>query len=435
MTDITINIKEWEEVLPEKGSHLFNRFIEDEATRQTVKVFNEKGILNIIELKNGIKIATNSYVGKIKIGEIQLNIHPKIEGMPLYKLLKYAYGLRDLNIFENAIHDIDSFPFYDLLIYQLYAEVEDLVYRGLNKKYKKTETDLESPRGRIDFNKLSMRSTVASTTLPCGYFERSENNVLNQVLLSGLQRALKLTDDFNLKIDLHRLCKNMGEGINHIELNRGVLQQTLKSVDRLSERYRPALELINILFESQGIQLEDGNHYIKLNGFFFDMNMFFQSLLSKLMKEYLNGVTIRDELALHDLFSYTPAFNPQRRYAPNPRPDFALMKGAKVISLLDAKYRDLWETKLPREMLYQLSIYAVSGIGNGSAKILYPSVSPLAKIQKIDIKNPATGLKYAEVVLQPVSLIRVAELIDLQGEERIEATNYVREIVFGEMYK
>jgi 5-methylcytosine-specific restriction enzyme subunit McrC len=431
MSGLTMNIREWEEVLPQKGNPLYHRFIEDEASKHTVNVLNEKGILSILELKDGLKITSNSYVGKIKIGDLQINIHPKIEGMPLYRLLKYAYGLRDLNIFDEAIHDIDSFPFHDLLIYQLYAEVEDLVYRGLNKKYKKTEEDLEAPRGRIDIKKLATRSTASSATLPCSYFERSEDNEFNRVLLAGLYLALGLTEDLSLKIRLHRLCKSMEESVSRIELNRGILLKTLKSIDRLSKRYRSALELINILFESQGIRLEDGSMYIKLNGFFFDMNMFFQSLLSKLMKENLEGYTVRDEYTLHELFAYTPGFNPQRRYAPKPRPDFAVMKGSKVICLLDAKYRDLWETKLPREMLYQLSIYAVSGIGNSTAKILYPSMSSQAKLQKIDIKNPATGNKYAEVMLQPVWLTQVAQLINLPNKEKARAQEYMNQIVFG----
>ncbi len=190
-----------------------------------------------------------------------------------------------------------------------------------------------------------------------------------------------------------------------------------------------ALELINILFESQGIQLEDGSMYMKLNGFFFDMNVFFQALLSKLMKEYLEGFMVRDEYTLHELFAYTPGFNPQRKYAPKPRPDFAVMKDSRVVCLLDAKYRDLWERNLPREMLYQLSIYAVSGIGNNTAKILYPSMSSEAKLQKIDIKNPATGSKYAEVMLQPVSLPLVAELLNLSSKVKIK--EYVKQIVFG----
>jgi len=424
-----LRIGEWEQRLPVKGSPLFHRYIEDEASRYTIKVLNEKGIVNILELKDGLQITSNSYVGKIKIGDIELNIHPKIEGMPLYKLLKYAYGLRDLNMFDEAVHALASSRFYDLLIYQLYAEIEELVYRGLNKKYKKIDADLETPRGRIDIKKIAAKANITGPSLPCSYFERSEDNELNRVLLAGLYLANELTEDLSLKIYLHRLCSRMEQSIGPIELNRRVLIETLNNINRLSEYYRSALELINILFESQGIQLEDGSMYMKLNGFFFDMNVFFQALLSKLMKEYLEGFMVRDEYTLHELFAYTPGFNPQRKYAPKPRPDFAVMKGSRVVCLLDAKYRDLWERNLPREMLYQLSIYAVSGIGNNTAKILYPSMSSEAKLQKIDIKNPATGSKYAEVMLQPVSLPLVAELLNLSSKVKIK--EYVKQIVFG----
>ena len=78
-----LRIGEWEQRLPVKGSPLFHRYIEDEASRYTIKVLNEKGIVNILELKDGLQITSNSYVGKIKIGEIELNIQPNIEGLPL----------------------------------------------------------------------------------------------------------------------------------------------------------------------------------------------------------------------------------------------------------------------------------------------------------------------------------------------------------------
>lgn len=430
MKVLNISLKEWDEILPQKGNILFHRFIEDEAARSTIKVLNDNGIVNILELKDGLKITSNSYVGKIKIGDIQLNIRPKIDGMPLYRLLKYAYGLRDLNIFDEAIHDIDAFPFYDLLIYQLYSEIEELAHRGLNKRYEKLENNLETPRGRIDINKLATRHAVVDATLPCSYFERNEDNELNRVLLAGLHLAIDLADDQNLRMRLHRLRKKMEESVSIMVLNRTALVKTLKSINRLSEHYRPALELINILFESQGIQLEEGRTYMKLNGFFFDMNMFFQSLLSKLTKDYLKGYTVRDEYSLHGLFAYTPGFNQLGRTAPKPRPDFAVMEYGRVKCLLDAKYRDLWETKLPSEWLYQLSMYAVSGIGNRSAKILYPSMSELAKLQKIDIKNPANGNKYAEVLIQPVSLNNIVKLIDLPSKERYKAQDYINNIVF-----
>lgn len=177
--------------------------------------------------------------------------------------------------------------------------------------------------------------------------------------------------------------------------------------------------------------MEDGSTFIEFQGFFFDMNEFFQALLSKLLHEFFDGYEVRDEYRLRGLFVYAREFNPQRRKAPTPRPDFAVMKGGKVIYLLDAKYRDLWENPLPREMFYQLAIYAVSGKGNNSSRILYPTMNQSAKVQKIDIKDPINNEKFAQVILQPVSLIKLAELISNKNGRRRECSKYINEIVFG----
>ncbi|MCB2357232.1 hypothetical protein [Clostridium estertheticum] len=58
----------------------------DNDTRDIAKALNNKGIIEIIELKGGLSISTNSYVGRIKLGELQINVYSKINGMPLYKL-------------------------------------------------------------------------------------------------------------------------------------------------------------------------------------------------------------------------------------------------------------------------------------------------------------------------------------------------------------
>ena len=59
-------------------------------------------------------------------------------------------------------------------------------------------------------------------------------------------------------------------------------------------------------------------------GFLFDMNIFFQRLLFRFLRENLASARIADELAIRNLFTYAPDANPRQRRAPAPRPDYAL---------------------------------------------------------------------------------------------------------------
>lgn len=416
----TIDLKEWQTLFL-KGVEL-----SDNDVRNTAQMLKDKGIIEIVELKDGVSITSNSYVGRIKLGSIQINVYPKLNGMPLYQLLRYAYGFRELKLLNVAEHSIANFSFFDLLIYELYVETEDLLRRGIQKSYIQKEEDLLSPRGRIDINKLCAQGGLIRDKLPCKYFNREENNILNKILLAGLKLGLKLVLDSCLKVKIQRLCSNLEENIDNITLTRGNLQLARNSINRLTGRYSAVLEIINILYESQGIQLEDTSTHINLKGYFFDMNAFFETLVGRLLENCSDGYSVKDQFSLHDMFIYTPGFNPCRRKSPTPRPDFALMKNGNVVKLLDAKYRDLWEKSLPREMLYQLAIYAVSGMGDKTATILYPSISDIPSVQKIDIKDPIANSKMASVILKPLNLIKVAELLSNNIKELIE---YIDEII------
>ena len=53
-----------------------------------------------------------------------------------------------------------------------------------------------------------------------------------------------------------------------------------------------------------------------------------------------------------------------------------------------------------------------------------------SKLQKIDIKHPAIGDKYAEVILQPVLLTQLAQMLKLPIKEKHKLQEYIKEIVF-----
>ncbi len=176
--------------------------------------------------------------------------------------------------------------------------------------------------------------------------------------------------------------------------------------------YGSALTLIEMLVNGMGVSLAESSEKVQLSGFLFDMNVFFQALISRFLREELPEFSIQDEHRLKEIFEYDRANNPQRRRAVVPRPDFAVITGGKVIEFLDAKYRDLWETRLPRDMLYQLAIYALSkNSGAPRSTILYPTLATDAVEQVVLLKDPIFGHRRAEIVLRPVNLLEMEGLI------------------------
>ena len=57
-------------------------------------------------------------------------IEPKIQGMQLMKLMRYAYGLRDLRLLTRVAPSLGEDSFLDLLIQQLLAEGQELMPAG-----------------------------------------------------------------------------------------------------------------------------------------------------------------------------------------------------------------------------------------------------------------------------------------------------------------
>ena len=409
---LSIELTEWShKAANERGSQLAGRFLEDSKARDVAKKLSAAGVIEIIELREGLSIASTSYVGRITLGDVQITIHPKIRGAPLVNLLRYAYGLRDLHIDTLATYESEERAFQDILIYQLIAEANELVARGLHRRYVRTDEALASPRGRIDLQRIAKQGGVVQATIPCTYYPRLEDCLINQVLLQGLQLATRITNDNNLRVQLYRLVGFLQESVSPIRLDDHALKRLYREMDRLTVAYRPAITIIEMLLASEGISLVDNQQRIQLPGFLFDMNLFFQALLSRFLREHLIEYEVRDQYKIKDMMLYDPAHNPRRRQAPTPRPDYVVMQQAKVLSILDAKYRDLWENALPPHMLYQLAIYALSQPEGVDAIILYPTVQSEAKEARIMLRDPIYGTGRAYIVLRPVNLLHLEQLV------------------------
>lgn len=407
---IRIPMKEWSQSGPDSEPFLRGYKFEEKA-REKCDQLNRTGQIEFLELPDGLTIKTNQFVGSVQIGDLRLSILPKITGLPLLNLLRYAYNLRHLALFEPLDFGVEGGGFQDLLIQQLLSETNELIQRGLNRNYERVEEELQSPRGRFDFVKFFNQGGLIDASLPCIYHRRIEDNVLNRALLSGLRVALAMTNDLQLKTQIRRTSQILQQSVTSVPITLRLLDKAKTHINRMTFAYKPALTIIQILLESQGASIESDNTRTSLPGFLFDMNRFFQALINRFLDDYLEMYTVKAEHQLRDMISYDPTHNPQKKSPPTPRPDFAIMEKNKVKALLDTKYRDLWETDLPREMLYQLSLYAFSQDKPGLSTIIYPTLNLEAKEAWLNISHPPTGDRLATIKLRPINLNSLEQVI------------------------
>jgi 5-methylcytosine-specific restriction enzyme subunit McrC len=367
-------------------------------------------MLEVTELRAGLLVRSFSHVGRVQLGDLGITVVPKLNQTSLLNLLRYAYGFRRLRLLDDVGERLDQSGFADLLISQLNAEVGELLSRGLHRTYVAKKDWLSAPRGRIDIQRLADRGGVLNASLPCTHHPRVEDSSLNRLLLAGLRLAGAVAGDLQLRRQARRLAAVLDQQVRSIRLDASTLEEGFRQVSRLTAAYEPALTIIRLLSECQGITLREAQLKVQLPGFLFDMNRFFQALISRFLRENLPEFAVRDEFRLRGMMQFMPGFNPRNRRAPLPRPDFVVLRGGRQVAVLDAKYRDLWERSLPREMLYQLTVYAASHEGR-SATILYPTTDGGATEARVAVRDPVFGRQAALIHLRPVVLPVIEKLI------------------------
>jgi len=409
---VLVELAEWERVGPAQDARLVGLSLAGDAAAQRAAE-TLHGRVEVREGYDGLEIGSGSHVGRVDIGPLRVVVRPKLSALPLARLLRYAYGMRDLGLLDETRIPTSRDGLQDLLVAMLADEVEELLRRGLARRHLPLVETLESPRGQIQVQEIVRRGGVREARLPCRHFERRADWHLNRVLRAGLQIAKELASDRGLRRRVGKLSDGFGDVVRTAGLDTTAIDEAERGLTRLTAASAPALTIVRLLHDAHGSAVDGAIGPDRTPGFLFDMNAFFQRLLSRFLRDYLADRHVVDEQAIRGVFAYGAGANPRGRKPPRPRPDFALFRGQAILGFLDAKYRDVWASGFPAEWLYQLSIYALASPG-GVAVLLYASMAEAARDERVDVRSPwpLPGNGETSVIFRPVPMRRLAELLD-----------------------
>jgi 5-methylcytosine-specific restriction endonuclease McrBC regulatory subunit McrC len=282
----------------------------------------------------------------------------------------------------------------------LLLDESDRLWRlGPHRTYQNSADWLASPRGRPDLTVLSRHQPLRRAALPCRFHERSAHNPTNALVQAGLAHAASLVRSMALRSALQRAARLWADVCTPRPLDATLLLEAQRQRSRLNARYDGAHRLVALLLDGLGRgDLQTDGPTTPLPGFLVDMSAIWERFLERFLHNYLpSGVQVMPQRTLRHLYRVAAA--PSGWRPPRPRPDLVLAHRGTPQLVIDAKYRDILARGLPREILYQMSVYALAWstqAGGVPAVAICPSGSKPAEAW-LTVHPPQGGVRHIGV--------------------------------------
>ena len=297
--------------------------------------------------------------GVVGAGEIAgraLSVAPKLEIRRLLFLLGYSL---DATRWQEVLRAFKEAP--DLLtaiVPGFIRAVRDATSRGLLRGYHPYEEALSTVRGQIDFGALIKVRSGVIPPLDCRFDEYSEDILANQILLAATERLMslrRLPDP--LKTEL-RITRSLFSRVSRLPAHASAVPSF--TYNRLTEHYRPAVELARLIL--RGFSVEVGGGSKSSRGFFLDTAQMFEDFVVIALREALelSEQSFPQEARGRKLFL-------DRGQRVKLEPDLSWWTAGQCVFVGDAKYkRTPPSSGVKNPDLYQLLAYTqATGLTRG----------------------------------------------------------------------
>lgn len=353
-------------------------------------------------------LKSQGWVGRFPITrELHVTVAPKVPIGNLFRMLEYAYSLKELGF--PGLADVGTLQdVFERLAMVLARRILSRTRKGLHAAYVPEREVLPYLRGSMDFRERLRRPWV--TNLTCDYQEHTSDIEDNQILAWTLWRILRsgvLTD--HAAPTVHRAFQAVrgAASVRHVSAARCIRRLYI----RLNDDYQPLHALCRFFLEHLGPTHEQGDH--RGLPFLLDMARLFELFVAEWLATNLPpgfNVLPQEKVSIGD--------NDDLSF----RIDLVLYRDGEGVPLcvIDTKYKKPLQPSTPD--VQEVVAYAESK-GCQEAVLVYPAAIPRAGDLRVGQKRVRTLTFELAGDLQAAGLVFATQLLAIAADAPGPATS------------
>lgn len=348
-------------------------------------------------------IRFGNYVGVIQIGGLTIEILPKADKDEnaadkklwqnvLLSMLKVCKKIQVESVSETQLkkryHSILE------LYFELYlSEIEQLVKKGMIKKYRKNQSNQNTLKGKLLFAPNIQKNVVHKEYFYCEHQVYDKKHLLHQILYKGLL-ILKTFANDSLKDRLNRLLFEF-QDIENITVQKTHFDKII--IDRKNNDYQKAIDIAKIIILNYSPSLNYGNE--NLLTLLFDMNALWEEYIFRILQKYKPN-----EMEIS--FQNSDMFWENKRI----RPDIVL-KTKEETFVIDTKWKIIDANNPSDDDLKQMFVYNLHWKAEKTL-LLYPKTNQMdSKFGMFHYDNLGKKCKLGFVDITSGTSIKNTELV------------------------
>jgi 5-methylcytosine-specific restriction enzyme subunit McrC len=312
------------------------------------------------------RVTFKENVGVIAIPSLSIEILPKADGddnkerwqQALISMLKVAHGL-PLHEAGHADLRLRNTSVLEHFLRLFVLEVQQLVHKGLVKRYRQKHGVSTALKGRLDLPRHIRGSIVHKERFHVVHQAYDTDHLLHSIL----KQALEVVEVISKDIFTLGLAQDLRWAFDHISERRidASFFDGIK-LDRKTSPYEDALQLARLLLLNYAPDMRSGREHIL--SLLFNMNTLFEVVVLRLMQRYAR---LHPELGLEVSGQLKQEFwNGQRI-----RPDIVIRRNGEIVRIIDTKWKLPKEDRPNDADLKQMYVYNRQ-FGSVESTLLYP---------------------------------------------------------------